>query len=229
MREKNDLRYGWLEGESETYREARRKLHVAELELRDQRERVATLRRELPADTAVSDYTFQEGPANLAEDGPIQNVRLSELAASGRPVVIYQFMYGRAQDKPCPMCSMWIDGFCGVARHLEQNVTFAVVAAAPIAELRAWGAEREWDRLRLLSCDANSFKSDLHFETEDGSQLPGLSVFVRNDDGTLRHFYSVSAVMGTDEYRGIDLLTPVWNLLDLLPTGRGNWMPSREY
>jgi predicted dithiol-disulfide oxidoreductase (DUF899 family) len=30
------------------------------------------------------------------------------------------------------------------------------------------------------------------------------------------------------EYRGIDLLTPVWNLLDLTPAGREEWMPSLE-
>jgi len=26
--------------------------------------------------------------------------------------------------------------------------------------------------------------------------------------------------------RGIDLLSPVWNVLDLLPAGRGDWEPS---
>ena len=35
--------------------------------------------------------------------------------------------------------------------------------------------------------------------------------------------------MGDDHYRGVDLLSPVWNMLDLLPQGRGNFMPSVEY
>jgi len=29
--------------------------------------------------------------------------------------------------------------------------------------------------------------------------------------------------------RGIDLLQPVYNLLDLTPQGRGNWYASLEY
>jgi predicted dithiol-disulfide oxidoreductase (DUF899 family) len=31
------------------------------------------------------------------------------------------------------------------------------------------------------------------------------------------------------EYRGIDLLSPVWHVLDLLPSGRGDWMPSEGH
>jgi len=221
--------YGWLEHESEKYREARRKLHQAELELRDHRERVAALRRELPLDTPVKDYTFREGPIDLHEDGPVREVRLSELVQPGRPAVLYQFMYGRAQKSPCPMCSMWIDGFNGVARHLQQTMTFAVVAAAPLEQLRAWGAKRAWQGLRLLSCADTSFKSDLHFEQPDGAQMPGVSVIALDDTGELRHHYSISAVLGKKEYRGLDLLSPVWNLLDLTPFGRGDWMPLLEY
>jgi len=150
--------YGWLENESEKYREARRKLHQAELELRDQRERLAALRRELPLDTPVKDYLFREGPLDLQEDGPIREVRLSEMVQPGRPAVLYQFMYGRAQTNPCPMCSMWIDGLNGVVHHLQQIMTFAVVATAPIEQLRAWGAKRGWRGLPLLSCAETSFK-----------------------------------------------------------------------
>jgi predicted dithiol-disulfide oxidoreductase (DUF899 family) len=29
--------------------------------------------------------------------------------------------------------------------------------------------------------------------------------------------------------RGIDLLSPVWHLLDLTPGGRGDWYPSPGY
>lgn len=221
--------YGRLDGEPEQYREIRSKLHAAEMQLRDQRERVAALRRTLPLDTPVEDYVFDEGPADLHLASPIRQVRLSELASAVRPVVIYQFMYGKAQKKPCPMCSMWIDGFCGIARHLRQTMTFVVVAAAPIGQLRSWGAKRGWDGLRLLSCANSTFKRDIHFEDSEGRQMPGVSVFAQDAEKTLRHYYSVSAVMGEGEYRGIDLLTPVWNLLDLTLAGRGSWMPSLEY
>jgi predicted dithiol-disulfide oxidoreductase (DUF899 family) len=31
------------------------------------------------------------------------------------------------------------------------------------------------------------------------------------------------------DQRGIDLLAPVWHLLDLTPQGRGDWHPSLDY
>ena len=35
--------------------------------------------------------------------------------------------------------------------------------------------------------------------------------------------------MRPGQFRGIDLLSPVWNLLDLTPEGRGDWEPSLAY
>ena len=32
------------------------------------------------------------------------------------------------------MCTMWIDGFNGIAHHVEQNADFVVVAAAESAD-----------------------------------------------------------------------------------------------
>jgi predicted dithiol-disulfide oxidoreductase (DUF899 family) len=31
------------------------------------------------------------------------------------------------------------------------------------------------------------------------------------------------------EFRGMDLLSPLWNFLDLTPEGRGDFMPRRAY
>jgi predicted dithiol-disulfide oxidoreductase (DUF899 family) len=81
----------------------------------------------------------------------------------------------------------------------------------------------------LISSAGSSFKTDLSFQTGKEDQLPGVSVFLKSDDGSLRHFYSVSAIMEENEYRGLDLLTPVWNFLDLTPEGRGDWFPSVQY
>ena len=47
-------------------------------------------------------------------------------------------------------------------------------------------------------------------------------------DGSVKHFYSCSAE-DTNLTRGIDLLTPFWNILDLTPAGRGDWRPKLEY
>ena len=112
--------YGKLSNESESYQKARAELLAAEMALRDQRERVAHLRRALPADTGINDYVFHEGPSDLQQDSPISEVTLSELFADPRkPLLVYQYMFGGAQKESCPMCAMWTDGFNAIANHLK--------------------------------------------------------------------------------------------------------------
>src|SRR3989441_6742258 len=93
-----------LTNESSEYLAKREELRLAEIELMRQRERVAELRRQLPQGAAIEDYAFEEGPMNLdAGDAPTRTVRLGELfTASDRSVVIYHFMFGKKQTKPCP-------------------------------------------------------------------------------------------------------------------------------
>jgi predicted dithiol-disulfide oxidoreductase (DUF899 family) len=210
----------------------RDQLRMAEVDLMRQRERVAELRRQLPAGTPVKDYVFQEGPADLdAGDAPVRTVRLSELfSAPGRSLIVYHFMYGKLQTTACPMCTMWIDGWNGVAQHIAQNVDFAIAAAADPATLRAHARDRGWRNLRLLSCGSSTFKYDLASEDKDGEQDSTISVFTKDDQGTVRHFYSAHPRMAEDIYeRGLDLLSPVWHLMDLTPQGRGDWYAELSY
>jgi predicted dithiol-disulfide oxidoreductase (DUF899 family) len=221
-----------LSNESDDYLSKREELRLAEIELMRQRERVAELRRQLPESAIVQEYVFEEGPADLdAGDTPIRTVRMSELfTAPDRSLVVYHFMYGKKQSNPCPMCTMWIDGLNGVAHHLAQNVDVAIVAAADLADLRAHARKRGWDRLRLLSSGDSKFKYDLGSEDREGNQDSTVSVFTRDNSGTLRHFYSAHPSMSEDiKERGIDLLTPVYNILDLTPRGRGDWYAELGY
>ena len=218
--------------ESPEYAAQREELRRAEVELMRQREHVAALRRELPPGVALEDYVFEEGPRALdGGDTPVTKVRLSELFTSPqRPLIIYHLMYGKQQTSPCPMCTCWVDGFNGVAQHLAQNVDFAVVAAADPATLRAHARVRGWDKLRLLSCAHTTFQFDLGAEDAEGIQDSTVSVFTLDADGTPRHFYSAHPRMATDvDQRGIDLLNPIWHLLDLTPQGRGDWFAELDY
>ena len=55
-------------------------------------------------------------------------------------------------------------------------------------------------------------------------------MFSRGSGGTVRHVYSNWAQLADDRReRGIDLLSPVWHLLDLTPAGRDDWYPSLDY
>jgi predicted dithiol-disulfide oxidoreductase (DUF899 family) len=217
-----------LTDESAEYRSAREELLLAEIDLLRHRERVAGLRRALPPGPVVPDYEFLE-PAGAG--GPERRVRLSELfTGPGRPLIVYHYMFGKRQTSPCPMCSMWIDGFDGVARHVDRTADFVVVAAADGASLREVAHRRGWSSVRLLSAGTSTFKLDFASEDGEGNQDSRVSVFVRDDDGTVRHSYTAAPRMSDDvDQRGIDLLCPTWHLLDLTPGGRGDWYPSLTY
>ena len=235
-----------LANESPEYLAAREEVRLAEIELMRARERVAELRRALPKGAELKDYEFLDcslnalpdgratagGPASLSDgDQPIKKVRLSELfTAPDRALVIYHFMFGKKQTTACPMCTAWIDGYNGVAHHIAQNIDFAIVAAADPPMLRAYARERGWDKLRLLSAGDSMFKYDLGSEDKEGNQDSTISVFTRESDGTLRHFYSGHPWLDPEiKERGIDEMSPIWNLLDLTPHGRGKFYTSLDY
>ena len=207
-----------------SYLEKREELHKAEVALRDQRERVAELRRALPRDTPAADYVFEE-----LVGGSVQGVRLSELFTDeSKPVVLMHFMYGKAQKNPCPMCTMWADGYVGAVQHLSRRVNFAILIAGDLEGFVRHAASRGWNGVRVLSAADSTIKRELGFESEEGGQMPGVSVFERSGEGQLTHYYSVCA-FGEDGGRMLDLLSPVWNFFDLTPEGRGDFMPSLQY
>ncbi len=233
-REKTDgmLRHTRLANEPREYLQKREELRLAEMDMFRNIERVAALRRALPAGAEVTDYVFQEGPRELnGSDSPVSSVRLSELFSDpGRALIVYHFMYGKRQTTACPMCTMWIDGFNGIAQHLAQNADLAIVAAADPATLRAYARSRGWHNLRLLSAGDSTFKYDFRSEDAEGRQDSAISVFTCDAAGKLRHFYTTHPWLDEEmNERGIDLLQPVYTMLDLTPQGRGNWYSSLDY
>lgn len=218
--------------ESAVYRAQRAELLAAEIALKDEIERVAALRRALPLDTQVEDYELEEIPAPLdaGDVAPRRRVRLSSLfEAPGDTLILLHFMFGKAQRSPCPMCTLWADGYDGIVPHLAQRVRFAVVIAGDVGAFRAFARERGWRNLRVLSSGDGALKRDFGFEDDAGAQQPGASVFRLGADGRPRHFYSVSALITPTQFRGMDLLTPFWSFLDLTPDGRGEFLPRLAY
>lgn len=221
-----------LRNESAAYLAKREELQLAEIELMRQRERVAEMRRDLPPGATVQNYAFQEGPESLdAGDSPVRTVRLTDLfSRPDRALIAYHLMFGKLQTTPCPMCTCWIDLLNSAAPHLEQNVDLAIVAAADPPVLRAHARARGWNKLRFLSCGDSTFKYDLASEDREGNQDSTISVFTLGSDGVPRHFYSAHPAMSPEiKTRGLDLLNPVWNYLDLTPQGRGNFNARLNY
>jgi len=219
------MSFGRLSGESAEYQKLRDELQAAEIALRDQRERVAELRRKLPRDHATEDLEFEE-----IRDGQRFGVRLSELFEDpGKPLILMHFMFGKAQTEPCPMCTMWADGYNGVVEHLRQRVNLAVLVAGDVGAFGDYARKRGWDQLRLVSAAASDLKQRLGFEMDNGAQLPGVSVFELDSSGRPIHCYSQCAMLDENQGRGMDLLSPVWNFFDLTSSGRGDFMPSKIY
>jgi predicted dithiol-disulfide oxidoreductase (DUF899 family) len=216
--------------ESPAYRNARDELLRAEAELREHVESVAELRRSLPlGGVAKTDYVFEQ----RATDGRFSNVKLSELFAPGKDsLLIYGFMFGPKMDHACPLCTSFLDSLDGAAPHLTQRMNLAVCARSPIDRIAAFGKSRGWRNLTLLSSASNTFHHDYLAEGDEGDQWPMANVFVRRE-GSIHHFWGSELFFEpfpTGNTRHIDMLWPLWNVLDLIPEGRGKtWYPSLAY
>jgi predicted dithiol-disulfide oxidoreductase (DUF899 family) len=222
-------------GESTAYRNARNSLLQAEVDLRRQIETVAAQRRKLPLGGVVPlDYVFEEWDATSKKARP---VKLSRLFEKGKDtLVLYNFMFvpgikGLPLEEGCPSCTSIIDAVDGATQHVVQQINFAVVAKAPIAQFRAHARSRGWRHARLLSSAHNTYNHDYNAEGDDG-QMPIASVFVRRG-GAIHHTWSselffVPNVPGQD-MRHVDFMWPLWSILDLTPGGRGDWHPELEY
>ena len=212
--------------ESADYRDARNALIEAEIELRRHVEAVAAQRRALPSGgEAPEDYVFED------EEGP---VRMSELFDGKDTLVLYSYMYGPRMERPCPSCTSMLDGLNGQARHITQTVALAVVAKSPLPRILEFTKARGWTDLRLLSSAANSYNADYFGESPDGSQNPMMNVFTRGGDGKIRHTWGSELMSAPrdpgQDPRHVDMIWPLWNVLDLTPGGRGvGWYPKLEY
>ena len=229
-----------IPGESAEYRTARNKLLTEEMALRRQIESVAALRRALPAGGAVAqDYVF-EGDA-----GPLT---LSDLFKPGNDTLaIYSFMYGPDVELPCTGCTHFLDGLDGMAQHITQRINLAVVAKSPLPRLLALARARGWRTLPLLSTHGNTYGRDYFgdssglpaavlkqqkFKDREEWDMPMLNVFHRRGK-VIRHFWGSELLYVPpepgQEYRHNDALDSLWNMLDLTPSGRGDFHPQLSY
>ena len=210
--------------ESPEYRAARTALLAQEIELRRHLERVAAQRRALPPGGEVTgDYRFQteEGPSDFAG-----------LFGDMPTLAIYSYMFGPERERPCPMCTSFVGTLDVPARDIMQRVALAVIGRSPVERQLAFAVERGWRNLRFLATTDDAFPRDYRGLAPDGSEWPALDVWVKRD-GAVRHFWG-SELGGTadpgQDPRGAPDPTPLWNILDLTPAGRGaDWYPKLDY
>lgn len=200
----------------------RRELLEAEKALQVARDELAERRRALPWRAVKADYTFE------SDSGPRS---LRDLFGASSQLIIYHFMFHPDWDEGCKSCSFWADSFDGMMPHLAaRDVAFAVVSRASLDKLLQYRERMSWHFPWLSSAESSfNYDFDVSFTKEQiesgnarynyrdagnvGHEMPGVSVFAKDENGGLFHTYSAYA-------RGLDNLNPVYQLLDLVPRGR---------
>lgn len=200
----------------------RKALLAREKELTQLQDRIAAERRALPWVKLDTDYVFDTA------DGPRA---LSELFQGKRQLLVQHFMFGPGWAQGCKSCSFMADHLDGAAMHLaHRDIALLVVSRAPLADLLAFKARMGW-QFAWASSNGNDFNRDFHvsFAPEDRidgevfynfhmtpfpqTEAPGISVFYKDDAGTVFHTYSTFG-------RGVEVMMGTYPLVDLTPQGR---------
>jgi predicted dithiol-disulfide oxidoreductase (DUF899 family) len=203
-----------------------RKAHLKnEKALTRLRDLVAAERRALPWVKVEKNYVF---------DTPNGKKSLAELFGGRSQLIVYHFMWRWDLDLGCPSCSFLADHFDGANLHLaHHDVSLVAITRAPVDKFVSYVKRLGW-RFEWASSYENDFNFDYHVSftkdelakgridynydiIEDAKyhydELPGFSVFYKDEKGELFHTYSTYA-------RGGDLLLGAYNFLDLTPKGR---------
>lgn len=207
--------------------EARKALLAREKEYTRAGDALSAARRSLPWVKVDTDYVFE---------GPDGEQTLGDLFGGRSQLIVYHFMFGPGWTEGCPSCSLVADHFDGANLHLaHHDVALVAVSRAPWKELQPFKDRMGW-QFRWVSSHGNSFNHDyrVSFQPDDihsgkvdynyGPQdfdceeMPGLSVFIKDEDGSIFHTYSTYT-------RGLDVLIGVHNFLDLTPKGRDEAHP----
>lgn len=213
-------------GESREYAQAREDLLAAEIEARRVLTDLAEQRHRLPPGPIVEkDYRFID--ASGREQG------LVELFDGKNTLVTYFWMYGPARERPCPMCTDTLSGLDGVAVNIAQRAAFKVLGRSPVSRQLEFARERGWHHLEFVQTVGDDYARDTKALSPEGDEYPSFVVYHRDGDA-VRVFYAAempknAADPGQDPRAATDL-SPLWNVLDHTPEGRGkDWYPKLDY
>ena len=199
----------------------RRRLLAREKELTRVRDQVAHERRALPWVRVDKVYTF---------DAPEGARTLADLFEGRRQLMVQHFMLGPEWEEGCPSCSFMADHTDGMNVHLAQrDVTFVAISRAPLSKIERFRQRMGW-KFKWVSSFGGDFNYDFHvsFTPQEAKgqvcynygmqpfecdELPGISVFYKDDAGEVFHTYSAYR-------RGVEAMMGTYNLLDLTPKGR---------
>jgi predicted dithiol-disulfide oxidoreductase (DUF899 family) len=208
---------------------ARKQLLLKEKELTRMQDEVNQLRRELPWVRVEKSYVF---------DTPNGRQSLAQLFDGRSQLVVYHFMFAPGWAAGCVGCSFFADHVDGANIHLaHHDVTFVAISRAPLAEIEAYKKRMGW-RFKWVSSHGTDFNGDYHVsftkddlakgptyynfevrEPQTEGEAPGISVFFKDQSGTVFHTYSAYA-------RGDERGLGTYMFLDLTPVGRNENGPN---
>jgi predicted dithiol-disulfide oxidoreductase (DUF899 family) len=201
-----------------------RKAHLKnEKALTRMRDLVAAERRALPWVKVEKEYVFETAAGRKT---------LAELFGRNSQLIVHHFMWRHDLDSGCPSCSLEADHSEGALVHLiNHDVSYVRASRAPIEKLLAykrrmgwtaewvssWGGDFNFDYGVSFTREELKGKVNYNYTLVDGSEafdeLPGLSVFCKDEAGQVYHTYS-SYARGNEEVIGTFIY------LDLTPKGR---------
>ena len=210
--------------ESAEYRAARTAVLAAEIELRRHITRVAEMRRALPPGGVAGDYRFLDAEGKA--------LGLADLFGRHDTLFTYFWMFGPERERPCPMCTSFVGSLDIPAPDIEQRLALAIVGRSPVDRQLAFARERGWTHLNFYQTVGDDFARDHH--ALDGGEEGAAVLVWRRDGDKVRLFWAAeggpeTADPGFDPHLAPDP-TPLWNILDWTPEGRGtDWYPSLNY
>lgn len=213
--------------ESSAYSKAREALLAEEIEVRRHLGRLARQNRELPEGPELTDdWKF------IGMNGG--EMRLADMFGPHETLVLYHWMYGPERKRPCPMCTNLLGPLAANAADLRQHVGLAVVSRSPVERMSAFGVERGWRDLPLYQAVGDDFSIAIGgLDAEKGGEIPALMVLRRKDAKVRLHWMGEMTLEMADpgeDPRGAVDLAPLWNVLDLTPSGRDpKWYPRLSY
>jgi predicted dithiol-disulfide oxidoreductase (DUF899 family) len=158
-------------------------------------------------------------------------VTLADLFEGRSQLLVQHFMLAPGWAQGCKSCSFMADHMDSKIVHLaHRDVTFTAVSRAPLVEIERFRHRMGW-KFNWVSSYGTSFNYDFHVSfppeqvakgrgeynyaerTLSGDELPGVSVFAKDDAGTVFHTYSTYG-------RGVEVMMGTYRLLDLMPNGR---------
>jgi len=206
----------------EDWLKSRKELLARERELTHLHDEIAEQRRALPWVKVEKDYVF---------DGPSGKVKLIDLFGKRSQLAVYHFMLAPDSDHICDGCAFLADHIDAARQHFEHaDLSFAAISRAPVARIEQVRKRLGW-HFTWVSSGNNSFNYDygVSFTDEQVARkestynygttpyshqdLPGASVFARDEAGNVFHTYSAYT-------RGAEQLVGAFNWLDMTPKGR---------